>query len=175
MKQDCYTRARSPILIRLTNRGKFGTVHQPEEIGPALARLRKKAHLTQEQVGVRIGRSKATAAAIESPRANPQLSSILRYLAAVGATLGDLNAELSGDAELNASDPVEDIVRLVDQRLRDEPLYRRSMAEKLERFGTGSTPAIEELKARVARLEKKVDRGELPADGEQPLPNGTEE
>lgn len=61
-------------------------------LGAKLARLRKARHLRQQDVALRAGLSRSTAALIEKGDAGRTLSQILRYLNAIapGSTLLDL-------------------------------------------------------------------------------------
>ncbi len=59
--------------------------------------LRKKAGLTQRELGRRMGVNHSTVASFEKPSANPRLGTVLRYLGAIGATLADLHRELEGE------------------------------------------------------------------------------
>lgn len=61
-------------------------------LGTKLARLRKARHLRQQDVALRAGLSRSTAALIEKGDAGRTLSQMLRYLNAIapGSTLLDL-------------------------------------------------------------------------------------
>ncbi len=132
-------------------------------------RLRRAARLTQRELGVKMGVNHSTVASFERGGANPRLESLLRYLEGTGTGLADLAREVDGP-----SDPVQKAVETADYRLEDEPEYRRAMLEDLTRFGTGSSPELQELKERIEKLEREV-RGESPEGGKDPGPNGTEE
>ncbi len=125
-------------------------VYDPEKIGPALKRLREGRGLKQAQVAERLGRSTQTISRLEQGGANPQASSLVRYLDAIGATLSNL------DTEIEAADPLDDAVRDVDQRLRDEPELRRLAAELLQRFG--GPELSPELRSMAERLEEQEQR-----------------
>jgi len=125
-------------------------VYDPGKIGSALQRLRERRGLKQAQVAERLGRSIQTISRLEQAGANPQASSLVRYLDAIGATLSDL------DTELRAADPLDEAVRDVDQRLVDEPELRRLAKEMLERFG--GSELSPELRAMAAQIEKQEQR-----------------
>ncbi len=67
----------------------------PDHFGPTLQRLRKSRGLKQREVAVRIGRTVQMVSRIEQPGSNPKLASLLRYLTAIDASLGDLHGALS--------------------------------------------------------------------------------
>ncbi len=147
----------------------MGFVEKPEKVITALARLRRRARLTQRELGERMGVDHSTVASFERTGANPRLLSLLRYLDGVGATMTDLAREVD-----RPDDPVQTALDVDDQRLEDEPIHRREMLEDLTRFGTASSAELEELKERIEKLEREV-RGGSPPGGEQPLPNGVKE
>ena len=144
-------------------------MYDPKEIGPALQRLRESRGLKQAELAQRLGRSTQTISRLEQAGANPQGSSLLRYLDAVGATLSDFAAEI------RSGDPLDEAVLAVEQRLRDEPELRRLAAEMLERFcGSEVAPELRALAALIDSQEKRlaeVER-ELRPQGEERRPNG---
>ena len=142
---------------------------ESRDVGDALARLRREARLTQRELGDKMGVNHSTVASFERPGANPRLTSLFRYLDGVGATLTDLAREIAGPA-----DPVRKALDDADYRLENEPVYRREMLEDLNRFGTGTSPELQELKERIEKLEREVRSGSTP-DREDPVPNGTDE
>ena len=105
------------------------------DIGPALKRLRKAAGLSGTQVAAKIGRSAANVSRIERADSNPKLESLMRYLRAIDADLGDLHREVR-----EPGDPLDDAVAAVEQRIRDEPSYRQLAKSMLERFGGPEPP-----------------------------------
>ena len=146
-------------------------MYDSREIGPALQRLRLRRGLRQTKVADRLGRSTQTISRLEQAGANPQASSLLRYLDAVGATLSDLETELS------AGDPLAEVVREVDQRLRDEPELRRLAAEMLERFaGADVSPALRAMAALIDAQEERLAEVErqLGSRGEESRPDGAD-
>ncbi len=147
----------------------MAVVERQEKVITALARLRRRARLTQRELGERMGVDHSTVASFERAGANPRLNSLLRYLDAVGATVTDLAREVDGP-----DDPVQAALDVDDQRLEDEPLHRRETREDLARFGTAGSAQLAELKERIEKLEREV-RGGSPPGGEQPLPNGVKE
>ena len=78
---------------------RMARVGKPEEVIEGLARLRRTARLTQRELGDRMGVDHSTVASFERPGANPRLLSLLRYLDAVGATLGELDREIGMSAD----------------------------------------------------------------------------
>ncbi len=123
--------------------------YRPEDVGPALRRLRKAAKLQQKQVAGAIQRSGANVSRIERPGSNPKLASLLRYLEAIGGDLGELHRELRVQP---ADDPLEDAVARVDQRIREDPTFRQLARGMLERFGGPEPPPA------LAALADLIDR-----------------
>ena len=125
-----------------------------DDIGPALKRLRKAAGLPANRLAARIRRSGANVSRIERSGSNPKLSSLLRYLDAVGADLGDLHAELR-----ESGDPLDDAVAAVDRRIREDAAYRQLARSMLERFGGPEPPpALRALADLIDRQGEQLDR-----------------
>ncbi len=127
------------------------------DIGAALGRLRKAAGLRQEQLAAKIGRSGATVSRLEQPGSNPNASSLTRYLAAVGADFGELHREMRE----GTSDPLDDAVATVDQRLREDPSFRQLARGMLERFGGPEPPPA--LRALADLIDRQGDEIEQQA------------
>lgn len=94
-----------------------------DELLEALVAMRKAKRLTQEQVAQRMNRSKTAVSNFERLGADPHLSTIRRYAAAVGARittrLSDFDADLE---EQSASQTFSMTVRKSDtSRLREAP------------------------------------------------------
>ncbi len=121
-----------------------------EDIGPALKRLREAAGIPQNQLAAKIRRSGANVSRIERSGSNPKVSSVMRYLRAIDADLGDLHRELRA-----GGDPLDDAVAAVDQRIREDPSYRRLAKSMLERFGGPEPPPA--LQALAALIDRQGD------------------
>ena len=123
-----------------------------DDVGPALQRLRKAAGLQQKEVARAIERSGPNVSRIEQPGSNPKLGTLLRYLAAVGANFEDLHRELRE----GASDPLDDAVAAVDQRIREDPAFRQLARGMLERFGGPEPPPA--LQALADLIDRQGDQ-----------------
>ncbi len=128
-----------------------------DDVGPALKRLREAAGLSGTQLAAKIGRSGANVSRIERSDSNPKMASLMRYLRAIDADLGDLHRELR-----EPGDPLDDAVAAVNQRIREDPSYRRLAKSMLERFGGPEPPpALRALADLIDRqgeqLEQQVD------------------
>ena len=144
-----------------------------EDVGPALRRLRKARGLRQGEVAAKMGISRNGPSRYEQPGTNLQLSNLLGYLDALGATFDDLHRELTGEVEkdpLNAA--LDEQIRISDERMRDEPAYRRLAMRLLERFGgpevapelRALAELIDEQDRRLRKLEaRSADDDESPA------------
>jgi len=145
---------------------------ETRDVGPALQRLRESRGIRQAQVAERMGKSTQTVSRLEQPGSNPQTSSLLRYLEAIGATLADLEAELQAPA-----DPLDEAVATVSARIRDEPAFRGLAREMLERYGGPDLPpALRTLADMIDGLEDRVRRLEEQSapESESPDPKGTD-
>lgn len=145
------------------------SMDESRDIGPALQRLRENRGFRQAHVAERLGRSTQTVSRLEQPGSNPQTSSLLRYLEAIGATLADLEAELEAPA-----DPLDAAVATVNARIRDEPAFRNLAREMLERYGGPDLPpALRTLADMIDSLDSRVRQLEDSA-AETPTPDGTD-
>ena len=131
--------------------------YRQDDVGPALKRLRKAAGLPANQLAARIRRSGANVSRIERSGSNPKLSSLLRYLDAIGADLGDLHRELR-----ELVDPLDDAVAAVDQRIREDATYRELARSMLERFGGPEPPPA--LRALADLIDRQGDEIEQQSD-----------
>lgn len=107
-----------------------------EGIGTALKRLRQATGMPQNQLAAKIRRSGANVSRLERPGSNPKMSTLLRYLAAIDADLGDLARELRehGDS------PKEAFTAGGEQRLRENPSSRQLARSMLVSFGASEAP-----------------------------------
>ncbi len=64
------------------------------QVGPALRRLRKQRRLTQAEVAERLGLNRTGASRYEAASSNLTTSNLRQYLAAIGASLTDLDQAL---------------------------------------------------------------------------------
>lgn len=64
-------------------------MHEPQGAGRALAMLRTAAGMRQRDVAERLGVGASSVARLEAAEVNPRLSTLLRYLDAIGRTLDD--------------------------------------------------------------------------------------
>lgn len=132
-------------------------------VGPALARLRKRAGLRQADVAARLGVHVSNVSRIEQPGSNPGIDMVFKVVGAIGASFEDLSREIL------RIDPVQAALETDDRRLEDEPEHRRATLDDLNRLGP--VPELEEIKRRLERLEAAAG---LSAD-EEPVPNGAED
>ncbi len=107
-----------------------------DDVGPALKRLRKAAGMHQHELAAKIQRSGANVSRVERPGSNPKLVTLMRYLEALGVDLSDLHRELRE----HTSDPLDDAVAAVDQRIREDRNFRQLARGMLERFGGPDPP-----------------------------------
>ncbi len=127
-------------------------------IGPALGSLRRRTDLTRAEVARRLGLSVSAASRIEAERSNPHAQNLLRYLDAIGASLTDLDVELSRADE---PDALELERRRNRERLATDPAYRAKYREVLEEFGAGDDPLIARLDEFDQRLKSlESERGQ---------------
>ncbi len=120
-----------------------------EYCGPALKRLRAAKGLTQEEVAVRFGRQVQTISRLEQPGSNIQLSTLLRYLNALGANLADLQRALD--------DPLAREIREDDERLRTDPAYRELVHGMLTDLGgPNPTPEMQAVLERIEDQERRL-------------------
>ncbi len=120
----------------------------PDHLGPALQQLRKSRGLKQGEVAVRIGRTVQIVSRIEQPGSNPYLSSLLRYLTAIDASLDDLHAALSE--------------MLVQQHPEGELESPGRAAAILQRYRSRATPTL----CALADLIDEQDRRLRALEGE---------
>ena len=111
--------------------------YDPRRLGPGLKALRETRGLMQADVAKALGRSLPAVSRLEQPNANPQFLKLLRYLEAIDCDLEDLHAEIQGWAvDSNPlDDALDEAVRTANQKLRDDPAYRRIARDLIERFG----------------------------------------
>ncbi len=148
--------------------------HGHEDIGPALKRLREAAGIAQNRLAAKIQRSGANLSRIERQGANPKVASLMRYLHAIDADLGDLDREIRE----GGSDPLDDAVAAVDQRIREDPTYRELARNMLERFGGPEpSPALRALADLIDRQADQLEdqgrrirrlEGDASPEGEEP-------
>ena len=130
--------------------------YRTDDVGPALRRLRKARGLSQEQVAATMGISRTGPSRYEQPGTNLQISNLLAYLSAIGATLDDLLHELAGGDEADElSEALDEQIRLVNERILHRSGHRRLARSLLERFGGADPPP--ELRA-MADLIDDQDR-----------------
>ncbi len=134
-----------------------------EDFGPALKRLRVSKGLTQEAVAVKFGRQVQTVSRLEQPGSNPKMKTLLRYLDALDADLGDLDRALN--------DPLAREIRENDARLRTDGPYRELVHGMLTDLA-GENPAPE-IKALVEKIEEMDGRLKRVESGRaEPVSNG---
>ncbi len=146
-----------------------------EQIGPALARLRRAAGMRQVDVARRMDVSDSIPSRAERPGSNVELATLLRFLGAVGATFADLERALSPP-----DDPLAEEMREMDARIETDPSFRRGLADLMEKYETARLPdlvkLVAESEARWRELAGRVEQLEesLPL-GEELEPDATEE
>ena len=138
------------------------------QVGPALKRLREARGLRQADVAHRAEVSDSIPSRAEQPDSNIQLGTLFRYLAAIEASLTDLDNELRPD-------PLGDEIARDDQRLLDEPGHRETY-RRLWEAGYKPDPdgplghvlkiledhevRDREIFARIRKLEEEVKDGD---------------
>ncbi len=154
-----------------------------ERLGPALKALREARGLKQADVARAIGRSEPNVSRLERAGANPQASSLLAYLEAIGADLEDLHGELAErDPAISAA--LEQQIAAGKARIADEPSYRRLARDLLERFGGAQLPSglraiadlIDEQGDRLEEHEAEIEaiKRRLPPGGDQGGADGSD-
>ncbi len=131
--------------------------YEHEDVGPALKRLREAAGLSGTELAAKIGRSGANVSRIERSGANPKLATLMRYLRAIGADLGELHREVR-----EPGDPLDDAVAAVEQRIREDRSYRELARGMLERFGGAEPPPA--LRALADLIDRQGDQIEQQND-----------
>ncbi len=124
-----------------------------EDVGPALKRLRVSKGLTQEAVAVKFGRQVQTVSRLEQSGSNPQVTTLLRYLNALGADLNDLQDMLDN--------PLTREIQEDDKLLEADGSYRelvRGMLSDLS--GEQPVPEVKALLDRIDDLDKRLKRVE---------------
>ncbi len=140
-------------------------MYEGKRPGPALARLRRRKDLKNDEVAKRLGLSVSSVSRIEADSSNPHTLNLLRYLDAIGCSLSDLDRELS-----LLPDPLEREIARDDQRLEDSPAYRELYRRMFREMGydSASLPAgrVLDLLLRLeARLEKLEDKERAETEG----------
>ena len=137
-------------------------------VGPALAALRKKAGLRQEDVAQRIGVGFTNVSRVEQPGSNPSIETVLKILGAIGGDLADLEAEMNPrppdalDAEIEReqllleSDPGR---RQTYRRLWEEAGYKPDPDGPLKEV-LATLRRYADLDARVLELERRMGEEE---------------
>lgn len=135
-----------------------------EDLGPALKRLRAAKGLTQEEVAVKFGRQVQTVSRLEQPGANPQATTVVRYLNALGASFADFDRALN--------DPLAREIREDDERLRTDPPYRELVRGMLTDLGgPHPTPEVEGVLERIEDLDSRIKQLEV-SRRSKPVSNG---
>jgi predicted transcriptional regulator len=91
-----------------------------------IKRARKAAGLTQAELGKRARMKQPEIARLESPGANPRLSTLKRVVAATGHSL---KLDLDEDFGLDETLLVEDLKQTPDERLRAFEVFYRSVQQ----------------------------------------------
>jgi len=105
------------------------------EIGTALARLRHRQGLTQQDVAARLNRQISSVSRLEHPDANPAAETIYRYLDAIGCSLWHLVEMLDPEGR---PEPRNDTW---EERM--EEIARRVVAEEMAKMAEGKgAPAV---------------------------------
>ncbi len=134
-----------------------------EDLGPALKRLRMAKGLTQEALAVRFGRQVQTISRLEQPGSDMKVSTLLRYLNALDASLADLHRSIN--------DPLAREIREDDERLRTDPPYRELVHGMLSDLGgPNPAPEIRTMLERIEDLDSRLKRVET-TGREEPAPN----
>ncbi len=136
-----------------------------EDIGPALKRLRSSRGLTQEALAVKFGRQVQTISRLEQPGSDMKVSTLLRLLNALGASLEDLQRALDHPLAVEISED--------NERLRTDPPYRELVRNMLTDLGgPNPAPEIAAVLGRIDELDSRVKQLEESRRGVEPIPNG---
>ncbi len=125
---------RTGILAQRSQAVTLDSVYDSHGLGPALKRLRKSRGIPQKELAQRISRSAASVSRIERAGSNPKAQSLLRYLAAIDASLADLHAEMGGE-----SAPQESRVELGEPGRAALTLLRLAAPMRLRSFSPRPT------------------------------------
>lgn len=138
-----------------------------DDIGPALKRLRATRGLTQEAVAVKFGRQVQTVSRLEQPGSDMKVSTLLRYLDALDASLEDLQGALNHPLAVEISED--------DERLRTDPPYRELLAEMLtDLSGPHPIPQVAAILERINKLDSRVTQLEESRRRGKPVSNGSD-
>ncbi len=133
------------------------------QFGPALRRLRKQRGLTQAEVAERLGLDRTGASRYEAPGSNLTTSNLRQYLAAIGASLTDLDEALKvPDGPPERPDALDEELARDDLDLAESGGHQDRYQALFSEMGydpKASAPeALQPVIKHLARLEAEMDK-----------------
>ena len=116
---------------------------------------------------MKFGRQVQTVSRLEQPGSDMKVSTLLRYLDALDASLEDLQGALNHPLAVEISED--------DERLRTDPPYRELLAEMLtDLSGPHPIPQVAAILERINKLDSRVTQLEESRRRGKPVSNGSD-